>query len=80
MQRLKKSTEADIRRGLVYGFPEGQSGTSGTAVAVALICYSNKESLALATRSLPHGLTVMGLVEFGVDEHQDLYEVRFYGI
>lgn len=76
MQRLKNSTENGITRALVYGIGFGYGGAE-TPVAVTIINYSDKEAIRLASRSLPHGLSLIGVVEFDSDEDQDVYAVRY---
>ncbi len=60
----------------MFGFPNQYGSVNiNTVTAIALIRYSNKGSLELARGALPYGLEPIGLVEFGEDEHQELYEV-----
>jgi len=76
---LKRSTAADIQRGLLFGIPDGQSGIPGVAIGITVLKYVNEGSLKLAASSLPYGMRLIGLVEFETDEDQDLYAVRGYG-
>lgn len=61
---------------MIYGLPNGQSGIPGVSIAVALIRYVGEDTAKFAARSLPYGFSLIGFVEFGMEEDHDLYAVR----
>ena len=75
-QRLKNASENELKNALVFGLPNGYGGRT-SPVAVTVVNYEDENSYKVALRSLPFGLSLIGLCEFAQnDADQRLYAVR----